>query len=70
MMARMSTIRTAAVVVLVGWVASCATPEQRLAADRERCAKFGFSEGTDAFASCLMHLSLDRSPRYRHHARF
>jgi hypothetical protein len=30
--------------------------------------KFGFSEGTDAFSSCLMHLSLDRSPRYRHHA--
>ncbi len=70
MMARMSMIRAAAVLVLAGWIASCATPEQRLAADRDRCAKFGFSEGTDAFSSCLMHLSLDRSPPYRHHAHF
>lgn len=66
-MARMSLARAVSVLALVGVVASCATPQERLAADRQRCATFGFSEGTDAFASCLMHLSLDRSPRFRHH---
>lgn len=36
------------------------TPEERRAADEQTCRSYGFRKGTDAFASCLLHLDLDR----------
>lgn len=36
------------------------TPEERRFADEQICRSYGFRKGTDAFASCLLHLDLDR----------
>lgn len=36
------------------------TPEERRAADERRCLSYGFRRGTDAFATCLQRIDLDR----------
>ena len=36
------------------------TPEERRAADEATCRSYGFRKGSDAFASCLLQLDLDR----------
>lgn len=36
---------------------------EQLADDRQKCGEFGFQEGTDAFANCMMKLSTRRQDR-------
>jgi hypothetical protein len=36
------------------------TPEERRAADEATCRSYGFRRGSDAFATCLLQLDLDR----------
>lgn len=47
---------------LLAAIAGCTTmtPEERRAADETTCRSYGFRKGTDAFASCLLQLDLDR----------
>lgn len=56
---RPSMIRGIAVLAVI---AGCTTmtPEERRAADETTCRSYGFRRGTDAFASCLLQLDLDR----------
>lgn len=53
---------TLSVLLLTLLVAGCTTmtPEERRAIDGQTCASYGFRRGTDAFASCLLNLDLDR----------
>ena len=46
----------AAIVLLAG----CATPEEIKAADRAKCAGYGFSAGSDGFANCMMKAETNR----------
>lgn len=41
-------------------LAGCIDPEQQLALDRQQCAGFGFTPGTDAFAGCMMRITQQR----------
>ncbi|MDX3925493.1 MAG: hypothetical protein QHC90_06750 [Shinella sp.] len=41
------------------------TPEERRAADEDKCASYGFRRGTDAFATCLQRIDLDRRAESR-----
>ncbi|WP_457582544.1 hypothetical protein [Ensifer canadensis] len=41
------------------------TPEERRAADGNTCASYGFRRGTDAFATCLQRIELDRRAERR-----
>jgi hypothetical protein len=56
---RASLIVAMAVLVLA---AGCKTmtPQERRAADEATCKSYGFRKGSDAFASCLLQLDLDR----------
>lgn len=49
--------------VLVGFLVGCTTDsgnagQNQTAQNKAQCADFGFKEGTDAFANCMMKLSL------------
>ncbi|UIJ44177.1 hypothetical protein LZK98_13970 [Sphingomonas cannabina] len=51
-----------------GWIPSEAraaqdNTEKMDAKNKERCANFGFREGTDAFANCVMQFSLSQERR-------
>ena len=52
---------------LAGMLASCQTmtPEERRAADQNKCAGYGFKQGTEGMARCLLDLDLDRSADQR-----
>ncbi len=39
----------------------CVSPQDRRAADESRCLSYGFRPGSDAFATCLQTIDLDRS---------
>ncbi|MBX4907861.1 MULTISPECIES: hypothetical protein [Rhizobium] len=41
------------------------TPEERRAADEQKCLNYGFRRGTDAFATCLQRIDLDRRAESR-----
>ncbi len=43
-------------------LAGCATmtPEERRAADEKTCMSYGFRRNTDALATCLQRIDLDR----------
>ncbi|ARO29049.1 MULTISPECIES: hypothetical protein [unclassified Rhizobium] len=41
------------------------TPEERRAADEQKCLSYGFRRGTDAFATCLQRIELDRRAESR-----
>ncbi|MGR9535686.1 hypothetical protein [Rhizobium leguminosarum] len=41
------------------------TPEERRAADEQRCLSYGFRRGTDSFATCLQRIDLDRRAESR-----
>jgi hypothetical protein len=45
------TIALACVALLL---AGCVSPEKQRAMDEQTCAGYGFSQGTDAFANCMM----------------
>ena len=52
-----------AVVILSGiavGLAGCVSPEEQRAADQQQCAGFGFTPGTDAFASCMLKITQQR----------
>jgi hypothetical protein len=55
-MAVLAALTCGATVLLAG----CATPQEVKAADRERCAGFGFAAGSDAFANCMMQADTAR----------
>lgn len=48
-------------------MAGCATitPEERRAADEKTCMSYGFRKGTDALATCLQRIELDRHAETR-----
>lgn len=39
---------------------ACASPEEIAATDRRTCAGYGFAQGTDAFANCMMEADQNR----------
>ncbi|MDQ0319478.1 hypothetical protein QO002_001616 [Pararhizobium capsulatum DSM 1112] len=41
------------------------TPEERRAADEKTCMSYGFRRGTDAMATCLQRIDLDRHAERR-----
>jgi hypothetical protein len=41
------------------------TPEERRAADEEKCRSYGFTRKNDAFAACLQRINLDRRAQRR-----
>lgn len=49
-------------VALAAALAACTTmtPQERRAVDEAQCRDYGFRPGTDAFASCLQRIDLDR----------
>jgi hypothetical protein len=59
-------------VTLAALVGGCTTmtPEQRRAADEEKCRSYGFTKRNDAFAECLQRLDLDRRAALRRSADF
>ncbi|WP_425336260.1 hypothetical protein [Sinorhizobium garamanticum] len=57
---RLLTLATAGLLL-----AACQTPEERRAADSNTCASYGFRRGTDAFATCLQRIELDRRAEAR-----
>ena len=46
------------------------TPEERRIADGNTCASYGFRRGTDAFATCLQRIELDRRAELHVHVHF
>ena len=51
--------RFAMALCLLG-LSACATPEQLAAEDAAACQSYGFTRGTDAFATCMMTLDQQR----------
>ena len=39
---------------------ACVSPAEIVAADKRTCAGYGFAEGTDAFANCMMQADQNR----------
>ena len=62
-MTRRLLILAAAGFVLAG--CQSVTPEERRARDETTCASYGFRRGTDAFATCLQRIELDRRAEAR-----
>lgn len=58
-------IAALAVLALAAAAAGCVTPQEQRSHDEERCRSYGFRQGTDAFARCLLDLDLDRSATLR-----
>jgi hypothetical protein len=64
--------KIAAVVVLSVTLTACSTTSQaeRVATSRSTCSSYGFKEGTDAYANCLLQMDIaakteDRAARDR-----
>jgi hypothetical protein len=50
-----------AFVVATGLLSGCCpTPEEQRAMDQQKCGGFGFAQGTDAFAHCMMTVTQQR----------
>jgi hypothetical protein len=58
-------LMAAAVSMIVLAIGGCVSPEEQSAQDRAQCAGFGFVEGTDAFANCMMKAARVRDDRQR-----
>ncbi|MBY5881766.1 hypothetical protein HFN46_21855 [Rhizobium leguminosarum] len=56
-----------ALATIVAGLSACQTmtPEERRAADEQRCLSYGFRRGTDGFATCLQRIDLDRRAESR-----
>ncbi|MBY5358140.1 hypothetical protein HFO94_32370 [Rhizobium leguminosarum] len=56
-----------ALATIVAGLSACQTmtPEERRAADEQRCLGYGFRRGTDGFATCLQRIDLDRRAESR-----
>jgi hypothetical protein len=61
----MMKIATLAVLALVAAAGGCVTAQEQRAYDEERCRSYGFRQGSDGFARCLLDLDLDRSATLR-----
>jgi len=46
--------------VLAAMATACVSPQEIAAADKRTCAGYGFAEGTDAFANCMMQADQNR----------
>lgn len=51
-------VLAAATVLLAG--CQTITPQERRAADERQCSGYGFKRGTNAFATCLQRIDLNR----------
>ncbi|MBB3521134.1 MULTISPECIES: hypothetical protein [Rhizobium] len=63
-------MRTAVLITLLAAITGLSacqtmTPEERRAADEQRCLSYGFRRGTDGFATCLQRIDLDRRAESR-----
>nr|WP_257318352.1 hypothetical protein [Shinella pollutisoli] len=52
--------RLAALAATILLLAGCQTAAERRAIDENKCLDYGFRRGTDAFATCLQRIDLDR----------
>lgn len=50
-------------------VTGCQSVEEMRAADENRCVSYGFRPRTDAFATCLQRIDLDRRASLRYASR-
>lgn len=50
---------------LLALAACTTTAEERRAIDRGTCAGYGFTDGSEAFANCMMTLDLERQSAQR-----
>lgn len=62
---KMKKIANLAVLALALSAGGCVTVAEQRAHDEERCRSYGFRQGTDAFARCLLDVDLDRSAALR-----
>ncbi|RUM26223.1 hypothetical protein EFQ99_08095 [Rhizobium vallis] len=55
------------ITIIIAGLSACQTmtPEERRAADEQRCLSYGFRRGTDGFATCLQRIDLDRRAESR-----
>lgn len=44
------------------------TPAERRAADERQCLSYGFRRGSDAFATCLQRIDINRSVQARYNS--
>ncbi|MBL8577865.1 MAG: hypothetical protein JNK47_11605 [Mesorhizobium sp.] len=44
-------------------LAGCMSPQERKAADEERCRSYGFKRKNDAFAQCMQRIDMARRAR-------
>ncbi|MGZ2430455.1 hypothetical protein [Rhizobium redzepovicii] len=63
-------MRTALLITLLAAITGLSacqtmTPEERRAADEQRCLSYGFRRGTDGFATCLQRIDLGRRAESR-----
>ena len=56
----MTSIRLAALALTAVMLAGCQSAAEIRVADENRCASYGFRTGTDAFATCLQRIDLQR----------
>lgn len=63
----MTSRRILPIFMLTVTLAGCQTmtPEERRAADERTCLSYGFRRGTDALATCLQRIDLDRREERR-----
>ena len=59
----------AALGLVAALLGGCASREQIVAEHRAICENYGFSAGSEAFASCLLQLDISHTPKIRHHHR-
>jgi hypothetical protein len=61
------TMKVAIFACLAVVLAACTTmsPQERRAMDEETCRSYGFRPDTDAFATCLQRIDLDRRAELR-----
>ncbi|MGZ2482468.1 hypothetical protein ACVITL_000991 [Rhizobium pisi] len=60
-------LRITVMTTIIAGLSACQTmtPEERRAADEQRCLSYGFRRGTDGFATCLQRIDLDRRAESR-----
>lgn len=56
-------VRMGLVIMTLGMLGACASPEELRQADTAQCSGFGFKPGTDAFAGCMQNLATTRQQK-------
>ncbi|WP_425287446.1 hypothetical protein [Paramesorhizobium deserti] len=54
-------LRYMAIAFFALMLAGCVSPEEQRAMDQDKCSSFGFAQGTDAFANCMMQQDSQRA---------